>query len=40
MKGDKARFESTFATDIQIANSNQHLKNKKTYDKLLGMKGK
>lgn len=40
MKGDKARFESTFATDIQLQTAISILKNKKTYDKLLGMKGK
>jgi carboxyl-terminal processing protease len=40
MKGDKARFESTFATDKQLQTAISILKNKKTYDKLLGLKGK
>jgi carboxyl-terminal processing protease len=40
MKGDKARFESTFATDRQLQTAIKILKNKKMYDKLLGMKGK
>ena len=40
MKGDKARFESSFATDKQLQTAISILKNKKTYDKLLGLKGK
>ena len=40
MKGDKARFESMFATDKQLQAAISILKNKKTYDKLLGLKGK
>jgi carboxyl-terminal processing protease len=40
MKGDKARFESMFATDKQLQTAINILKNKKTYDKLLGLKGK
>jgi carboxyl-terminal processing protease len=40
MKGDKARFESTFATDKQLQTAINILKNKKAYDKLLGLKGK
>jgi carboxyl-terminal processing protease len=38
MKGDKARFESTFATDKQLQTAISILKNKKVYDKLLGLK--
>ncbi|MGD0037270.1 MAG: S41 family peptidase [Bacteroidota bacterium] len=40
MKGDKARFESMFATDKQLQAAIGILKNKRTYDKLLGLKGK
>jgi carboxyl-terminal processing protease len=40
MKGDKARFESTFAADKQLQAAIGILKNKKTYEKLLGFKGK
>ncbi|MCX6120800.1 MAG: S41 family peptidase [Ignavibacteriales bacterium] len=40
MKGDKARFESMFATDKQLQTAINILKNKKTYDKLLGLKGR
>ena len=40
MKGDKARFESTFANDKQLQTAISILKNKRTYDKLLGFKGK
>jgi carboxyl-terminal processing protease len=40
MKGDKARFESTFAADKQLQTAISILKNKKVYDKLLGLKGK
>ncbi|MGD1046754.1 MAG: S41 family peptidase [Bacteroidota bacterium] len=40
MKGDKARFESMFATDTQLQAAINILKNKRTYDKLLGVKGK
>jgi carboxyl-terminal processing protease len=40
MKGDKARFESTFAADKQLQAALNILKNKKTYEKLLGVKGK
>jgi carboxyl-terminal processing protease len=40
MKGDKARIESTFLTDRQLQTAINILKNKKGYDKLLGVKGK
>jgi carboxyl-terminal processing protease len=40
MKGEKARFESMFATDKQLQTAINILKNKKIYDKLLGLKGK
>jgi len=40
IKGNKARFESTFATDKQLQVALNILKNKKTYNKLLGLKGK
>jgi pyruvate formate-lyase activating enzyme-like uncharacterized protein len=40
MKGDKARFESTFAADKQLQTAINILKNKKAYNKLLGLKGK
>ena len=40
MKGEKARFESMFATDKQLQTAINILKNKKTYNKLLGLKGK
>jgi carboxyl-terminal processing protease len=40
MKGEKARFESTFAADKQLQTAVSILKNKKIYDKLLGLKGK
>ena len=40
MKGDKARFESMFTSDKQLQAAISILKNKKTYDKLLGLKGK
>lgn len=40
MKGDKARFESTFAADKQLQTAINILKNKKIYNKLLGVKGK
>ena len=40
MKGDKARFESTFPGDKQLQAAIGILKNKKVYDKLLGVKGK
>ena len=40
IKGDKARFESTFATDKQLQTAIGILKNKRIYDKLLGMKVK
>jgi carboxyl-terminal processing protease len=40
MKGDKARYESTFFADIQLQTAISILKNKKVYAKLLGIKGK
>ena len=40
MKGDKARFESTFPSDRQLQTAVRILKSKKIFDKLLGMKGK
>lgn len=40
MKGDKARIESTFPADRQLQIAVNILKNKKTYDKLLGIKRK
>ena len=40
MKGDKARYESTFAADKQLQAAVDILKNKKIYDRLLGIKGK
>ncbi len=40
MKSDKARFESTFATDNQLQAAISILKNKKTYNRLLGLKAK
>jgi len=40
MKGDKARFESTFSRDKQLQIAIGIIKNKKIYDKLLGVKGK
>ncbi len=40
LKGDKARFESTFASDKQLQTAINILKNKKIYNKLLGVKGK
>jgi carboxyl-terminal processing protease len=40
MKGDKARFESTFATDKQLQTAVNILKNKKIYNKLLNVKVK
>ena len=40
IKGDKARFESSFASDKQLQASLGILKNRKVYDKLLGLKGK
>jgi len=40
IKGDKARFESTFAADKQLQTAVSILKNKKTYNTLLGLKEK
>jgi carboxyl-terminal processing protease len=40
MKGDKARFESTFSRDKQLQTAIGIINNKKIYDKLLGVKGK
>jgi carboxyl-terminal processing protease len=40
MKGDNARFESMFATDQQLQAAISILKDKKTYNKLLGLKAK
>ncbi|MGD0590577.1 MAG: S41 family peptidase [Bacteroidota bacterium] len=40
MKGDKARFESTFSRDKQLQTAIRILKNKKTYDNLLKATGK
>jgi carboxyl-terminal processing protease len=40
IKGDKARFESTFSRDKQLQTAISIIKNKKIYDKLLGMKGR
>jgi len=40
MKGDKSRFESTFAADKQLQASLGILRNKKVYERLLGLKGK
>ena len=40
MKGDKARFESTFSSDKQLQIAINILKNKKRYDKILGLGGK
>ena len=40
MKGDKARFESMFTSDKQLQAAINILKNKNTYDKLLGLKSK
>jgi carboxyl-terminal processing protease len=40
LKGDKARFESSFASDKQLQVALNILKNKKVYDKLLGVKRK
>jgi carboxyl-terminal processing protease len=40
MKGDKARFESTFTADKQLQTAINILKNKKAYNTLLGLKGK
>jgi carboxyl-terminal processing protease len=39
IKGDKARFESMFATDKQLQTAMKILRNKKIYSKLLGWKG-
>jgi carboxyl-terminal processing protease len=40
MKGDKARFESTFSRDKQLQTAINIIKNINLYNKLLGMKGK
>jgi carboxyl-terminal processing protease len=40
MKGENARFESTFFRDKQLQTAISIIKNRKTYDKLLSMKGK
>jgi carboxyl-terminal processing protease len=40
IKGDKARFESTFSRDKQLQTAIGIIKNRKIYDKLLGVKGK
>jgi hypothetical protein len=40
IKGDKARFESTFSRDEQLRIAVGIINNKKIYDKLLGMKAK
>jgi carboxyl-terminal processing protease len=40
IKGDKARFESTFLRDKQLQTAISIIKNKKIYDKLLSVKGK
>jgi hypothetical protein len=40
MKGDKARFESTFSRDKQLQTAIRILKNKKAYDNLLKATGK
>ncbi len=40
MKGDNARFESMFAADQQLQAAISILKDKKTYNKLLGLKAK
>jgi carboxyl-terminal processing protease len=40
MKGDKARFESTFPKDKQLQVAISILQDKKTYDKLLEVRGK
>jgi len=40
IKGDKARFESTFSRDKQLQTAISIIKNKKVYDKLLGVKRK
>jgi carboxyl-terminal processing protease len=39
-KGDKARIESTFSTDVQLKSATSILKNKKVYEKLLAGKRK
>jgi len=40
IKGDKARFESTFAADVQLQTAIHILENKKLYNKILALKGK
>jgi carboxyl-terminal processing protease len=40
MKGDKARYESTFSSDKQLQVAVGIIKNKKVYDALLRVKGK
>ncbi len=40
IKGDKARFESTFSRDKQLQTAISIIKNKRIYDNLLGVKGK
>jgi carboxyl-terminal processing protease len=39
IKGDKARYESTFSQDRQLQTAIGIIKDKKTYNKLLGVKG-